>query len=213
MHRRTLILICALLGVGIILIGYSIYENFYREKKYLNASYEELKKEYKLVNDSEAYEFINSMLNSSDTIINDIREHIKINCFTSEHGKEIREFLELQNDSILSKNDKEFMKSQFENKVYLWDQDRLRNVRCLTPKDLNEIEKRTDRDYWELFEELYGKYGRHKFSKPIFNEDKTKLIIEHEGSSGWEMGSGELYIFSKKNEKWYIDAKSTIWAR
>lgn len=211
-HKRALLL-CIFIGIVLIIIAYKIYEREHVNKKLEKATYEQLKEEFRLINEVEIYEFMNSLLNGKDTVVEDKREHIKIDCLTREHGIEIREFLEMQDDSVISKEDKEIMKLQFENTKYVWDCDRLQNVRCLTPKELKVIEKNTNRDYWELYKELYGKYGLHSYSKPIFNAEKTKVIIEHEGLSGWENGSGELYLFSNKNGKWYIEAKTILWIR
>ena len=210
---KRVILLSIFIGILLIIIVYKINEREHVNKKLEKATYEQLKEEFRLINEVEIYEFMNSMLNGKDTVVEDKREHIKIDCLTLEHGIEFREFLELQDDSLISKEDKEFMKLQFANTKYVWDCDRLQNVRCLTPKELKEIEKNSDRDFWELYKELYGKYGLHSYSKPIFNKEKTKVIVEHHGSSGWENGSGDLYLFGKRNGRWYIEAKTILWIR
>ena len=167
---KRVILLSIFIGILLIIIVYKINEREHVNKKLEKATYEQLKEEFRLINEVEIYEFMNSMLNGKDTVVEDKREHIKIDCLTLEHGIEFREFLELQDDSLISKEDKEFMKLQFANTKYVWDCDRLQNVRCLTPKELKEIEKNSDRDFWELYKELYGKYGLHSYSKPIFNK-------------------------------------------
>ena len=103
------------------------------------------------------------------------------------------------------------MKSQFVSQTLLWDQNKLINVWCLTPKDLYKVQENDTIDYWENFRELFGNYGHHNYSKPIFNKDMTIVVIEHSGQGDWVWGSGDILLFRKENDEWILIKEYNLW--
>lgn len=203
-----------IIGAGFLIVGLigfflNDYKN-YRETN-LGYTYEDLKSRNLVIVEQEIYEFMNSNIFDVDSILVDKREFMKINCFTLKHSSDLRKFINSQTDSILTSYDKKFMKSQIENQTYLWDQDKLINVWCLTPRDLNKVQETDTLDYWGTFRKLFGNYGHHHYSKPIFNKDKNIVLIEHSGQGDWLIGSGNILLFRKENGKWKLIKEQNLW--
>ena len=81
----------------------------------------------------------------------------------------------------------------------------------MIPKDLYEVQEDDILDYWENFRKLYGNYGHHHYSKPIFNKEKNMVIIEHSGQGGWLLGSGDIILFRKEKGKWKLIKEQNLW--
>jgi hypothetical protein len=96
-------------------------------------------------------------------------------------------------------------------RVFLWDNQKLKNVWCLTPKDFAKIERSDSTDYWEEFQANFGSYGRHNYSRPVFNQDKTLCVIEHSGQGNWLAGSGSVLLFKKLNGNWIKVKEELLW--
>lgn len=195
----------------LILIGLFVlnYDNY--RKTNAGYSYSDLKKRYNVITNNDTYDFLNYSLFGADSILSDSLEFIKINCFTLKHSSKLKSFINSISDTLLSPTDKKIMKSQLSSEVFLWDNEKLINVWCLTPKDLNKINQSDTTDYWEEFRANFGKYGRHYYSRPIFNQNKDICIIEHSGQGDWLLGSGDIFIFKKINEKWTSVKEKNLW--
>jgi hypothetical protein len=180
----------------ILIIGLFIYNT--------GDSYVQLKRNNKLIDDQGIYDFVNFAFFKADNIGLDKREFTKLNCFTQKYSTYITEFIDLQPDTVLSKQDKNYMKSHIQNRPFLWDENKLINVWCLTPKELNELSKHSTDNYWENYIKKYGKFGFHSFTKPIFNQDQNIVIIEHSGIGNGELASRDIYIFRKVKSKWKL---------
>ncbi|GAA5023667.1 hypothetical protein GCM10011506_06690 [Marivirga lumbricoides] len=154
---------------------------------------------------------MNYTLFEADSAIDDRREFIKLNCFSLKHSSELKKFINSQPDTILTIQEKNHLKSQFDSQTFLWDKNKLINVWCLTPKDLYKAQENDTIDYWVNFRELFGNYGHHHYSKPIFNKDKTVVVVEHSGQGGWLFGSGSILLFKKENSKWKLIKEYNLW--
>lgn len=203
-----------IIGTGlllVILIG--LFLNSYDDYRKTNAgySYDDLKNKYTVIYEQEIYEFMNYTLFGADSVIEDRREHIKLNCLSFKHSSSLKKFINSQTDTVLTSQDKKFMKSQLEYQTFLWDQGKLINVWCLTPKDFYKTEQNDTTDYWENFRENFGNYGRHNYSKPIFNKEKNIVVIEHSGQGDLLWGSGEILLFRKENDKWRLIKELNLW--
>ncbi|PJC63185.1 MAG: hypothetical protein CO022_00580 [Flavobacteriales bacterium CG_4_9_14_0_2_um_filter_32_27] len=202
------------MGAGfliIILIGLFVngYGNYRKNK--ISYSYEDLKSKNTVISEQEIYDFMNYTIFEADSVINDRREFMKLNCFSLKHSSELKKFINSQPETVLTIQDKKYMKSQIKNQIFLWDQDQLINVWCLIPKDLYEVQEDDILDYWENFRKLYGNYGHHHYSKPIFNKEKNMVIIEHSGQGGWLLGSGDIILFRKEKGKWKLIKEQNLW--
>jgi len=203
-----------IMGAGfliIILIGLFVngYGNYRKNK--ISYSYEDLKSKNTVISEQEIYDFMNYTIFEADSVINDRREFMKLNCFSLKHSSELKKFINSQPETVLTIQDKKYMKSQIKNQIFLWDQDQLINVWCLIPKDLYEVQEDDILDYWENFRKLYGNYGHHHYSKPIFNKEKNMVIIEHSGQGGWLLGSGDIILFRKEKGKWKLIKEQNLW--
>lgn len=202
------------IGTGffiVVLMGLFLYGYIDFHRKNATFSYSDLKNKYPLVEGEEIYEFMNLTLFDSDSVIADSREHSKLVCLTLKHSAHLRKFINSLNDTVLTRKDKRFMKSQFVDQTFLWDQDKLINVWCLTPKDLAKVHDNDTSNYWENFRELYGNNGRDQYSRPIFNRNKTIVIIEHHGQADWLAGSARILLFRKEKGEWKLFKEKGLW--
>lgn len=195
----------------LILIGLFVLN--YDNHRKINAGYSfsELKETNELIKGNYIYDFMNHALFDSDSILTDSLEFMKINCFSLKHSNELKSFINSINDSLLSSTDKKCMKNQLTNEIYLWDNEKLINVWCLTPRDLVKIGRADTLDYWEEFRANFGNYGHHHYSKPIFNKNKDICVIECSGQGDWLMGSGDILLFSKVNGNWMLLKEENLW--
>ncbi len=122
----------------------------------------------------------------------------------------------------LKPGDKPFMLEQIDSSVLIWNCDRLNTVICpdtnvvdsifsLPDKPIQSKEVLAFKDPWSIFRQVYGNYGLHSYSKPIYNQNRTIVIIEHSGVGGYTMGSGEIYIFKRDNSKWELIYELDLW--
>ncbi len=191
--------------IAIIIFDYSI-KNMHKS----HLPYSELKQNYKLIEDDATYEFMNEILHV-DSILLDSMEYTKIVCFSIGHSKDLKEFIKDLPDSIIDRSDKRYMINQLYPESLLWDNSKLKNCWILTPHDLNKISTSDVFDYWEEFRRIYGKYGEHSYSKPIFNKNKTVVVLEHivQGDVLW--GSDDIIAFIKKKGKWILLKNQNLW--
>jgi hypothetical protein len=192
--------------IGLFLLNYDNYR-----KNNASYSYLDLKEKYNVIKEKEVYSFMNSTFFKTDAIRSDSMEFTKIKCFSKKHSSELKSFIKSVNDTLLSSSEKKYMKNQLINEVYLWDNERVINVWCLTPKDRYPLNLSDTTDYWEEFSVSFGNYGHHNYSKPIFNKNNTTCIIEHSGQGDWIWGNGEILLFKKVNENWILVHEENLW--
>lgn len=184
------------------------YDN--QRKANLILTYTDLKQSYSLIKDNETYDFMNEIF-GSDSVLTDSMELTKIQCLSIAHSKDLWSFIKGLPDSIASSSEKKNMKKQLTYESLLWDNSKLKNCWILTPNDLSKIRISDSTDYWEEFRRLFGKYGKHNYSKPIFNSDYTVAVIKHSGQGGWLMGSGEIYVFIRIKGEWVFYLERNLW--
>lgn len=189
----------------IVLVAFFIYGYDNHRKRVSKYSYDDFKSRYTVISEPAVYDFMNYTLFKADTAFANRREFIKLNCFSIKHSSDLKKFINSQSSTILSFQDKKQLKSQIDKQTFLWDQSKLINVWCLTPKDLYQAGENETIDYWVNFRQLFGNYGHHHYSKPIFNKDKTVVVIKHSGQGDWLWGSSEILLFKKENGKWKIN--------
>ena len=166
-------------------------------------SYEELCEEYKTIEDEVVYDLINQAFLGKDIVLPD---SIKWNiyCFTIPHSRELKSFIANVSNELINKNDKYFIKSQLDATSYLWNNKRLNNARCLIPKDYYEEEENDTIDYWDKYEANFGYGGKHSFSKPIFNRDRTLAVIEHKYYFGFLYAGNVILLYKKEKCIWTL---------
>jgi len=113
-----------IMGAGfliIILIGLFVngYGNYRKNK--ISYSYEDLKSKNTVISEQEIYDFMNYTIFEADSVINDRREFMKLNCFSLKHSSELKKFINSQPETVLTIQDKKYMKSQIKNQIFLWD--------------------------------------------------------------------------------------------
>lgn len=188
----------------IVLLAFFMNGYDHYRKKNAGYSYDELKTRNIVISEQEIYDFMNYTLFGADSLIDDKRESMKLICFSLKHNSDIKRFIFSQPDTVLTTQDRKYMGSQCDSRIFLWDQDKLINVWCLTPKDLYEFNENDTTDYWEHFEKLFGNHGYHHYSKPILNQEKNIAVIAHSGREGWLGGIEEILLFKKENGKWKL---------
>jgi hypothetical protein len=172
--------------------------------------YSELVKKHKFIEEEFAYELVNELI-FSDSALVDSMEFVKINAFSIPHSKEMKRFIKSFPDSVLNRNDKRYMTKQLSKKKLLWDKSKLNYCWILTSNDLNKINESDSTDYWEEYRKLFGKHGHHRYSKPVFNKDKTFAIIEYGSQRDWLVGGGGIYAYRKINGKWTYYTLMFLW--
>ena len=174
-------------------------------------SFEDLKNKHVTLDDDEAYTLMNQAIFDRDSILTDSLLFIKLNVFALKHSSDLKSFINEASDSLINPTDKRYMIKQLSDMVSLWDNQKLTNVWCLTPKDFAKIERSDSTDYWEEFQANFGSYGRHNYSRPVFNQDKTLCVIEHSGQGNWLAGSGSVLLFKKLNGNWIKVKEELLW--
>jgi hypothetical protein len=154
---------------------------------------------------------MNQTILSGDEATSDSLEFLKLVCFSLKHSEELYSFIKSIEDSLVPKLDKRYMLKQHSDKTYLWNNEKLKMAWCLTPRDLVNVSYSDTTDYWEEFRKKFGKYGRHRYSKPIFNEDGSLCVIEHSGQGNWLTGSGTILLFKRENENWTLVRREYLW--
>jgi hypothetical protein len=178
----------------------------------------------KIEENKQIYKFFNEVF-LMDTVASQLQ---KIVPTTIPHGEEIGQFI-VSLDTILTKDDVLFMKNQIDTLSYTFECNSLINVQCLDMEVIDSLfssaeldidmfsvkktgingEVRKKNDAWDVFRELYGDGGIHRYSIPIYNKDNTLLIIGHDGQGGWTIGSSGFLIFRKENDHWqYLAQKN-----
>ena len=207
-NRNLFIIGCGFFIVTLIslyFIGFS--------KKYfdlMGLTYNELKQTDKLIIDDEIYDFMNGVLmrNLSE---NDSSNFLKIICFSIGNIEDIRNVINELPDSLIDEKQKIYLQGQLSNDKCIWDDSKLKGAWLLTPSELENINQNDSTDFWKEFRAKYGNYGKHKFSKPIFNKELTLAIILHSGQGGWLHGSEEVKVYIKIDNKWTLYKKIILW--
>ncbi|BDD06666.1 hypothetical protein [Aureibacter tunicatorum] len=200
------------IGCGFIItvfLGMFIFDYNSFRKRYTGYSYDDLKSVSTVIDDVESYSFMNS--NELDSVLLDSMQYLKVNCFTLKHSSDLDKFIKSLSDTVLNDKDKRYMRGQISNELLLWDNERLVNTWCLTPRDFAQINRSDTVDYWEEFRANFGNYGHHHYSRPIFNHSKTLCVIEYSWQADWLAGSGGIQLYKKVNGKWQLLKEMNLW--
>lgn len=198
----------AIVDCGFVFI---ILFSFFLFPAYQPLSYDELIETNQVITDNEVYDLMNELLSSKDSVKKDSMKYMKISVFPLKHSKALRSFIIDLEDTIVTQKDKEYMLQYFSTKTKLWDEKQLRNIWCIKPSELAELGGNYTLDYWQAYRKKFGDYGKHSYSKPIFNKDRTVAVIEHSGGGGWLLGSGAIWCFTKVDRSWRLTFKQTLW--
>ena len=147
------------------------------------------------VNDDFVYDFLNSYILKEDPMKKDKWRKIRIEVI--HHDQKWESYIQ-SIDSLLAPGDAEFMMDQITTRDLAWDCSKLNTVNCLDTRKVNAIFS-NGMNSWDIFRMEYGWGGIHRYSMPIYNKNKTVLLIEHSGSGGGTLGSCEVYIYKKLN--------------
>ena len=198
-------------GIGLVIVLLSAFlfiHNYLQYRKiYFDYSPDDFKKHYPVISDDEIYNCMNQIFSHST----DSTDFTKINVFTYENPDVLRDFIDSANDSLLSVADKIHMKQQIHQKSQIWDENQLKNFRCIYPKDKREIKKYVDEDYWVNFKQKFGPGGLHYLSTPVFNRDKNICIIIHLFSAHLLLAGEDILLYKKINGNWQLVYDENLW--
>ena len=93
--------------VGLFLLNYGTYRT-----KNNGYTYKDLRGRNVVIEDEEIYEFMNYALFGAENIETDSMEFMKINCFSLRQGSNIESFIKAINDSLISRDDRKYMRNQ-----------------------------------------------------------------------------------------------------
>ena len=173
-------------------------------------SYVDLREQYNMVEDEVVYELLNQVFLGKGVVLPDSMKW-NINCFTIPHSQTLKSFITNVSDELLSQTDKISMKRQLNTTIFLWNDEKLNNARCLCPKDYYEVGQNDSIDYWVKYRASFGHGGDHHFSKPIFNSDRSLAVIEYENYFDWLAASNNIILYKKENGKWILVKWQNIW--
>ena len=134
-----------------------------------------------------------------------------INCLTIPHNQTLKSFIKNVDDELITQTDKNFMKRQLNTMICLWNEEMLNSARCLCPKDYYKVGQNDTIDYWVKYRVNFGHGGDHRFSKPIFNSDRSLAVIEYENYFDLLAASNNIILYKKENGKWILVKWQNIW--
>ena len=201
-------------GLGVVLViflgvYFYGYDGFW--KRSVAYEYVDLIEHNEVVCGEHIYNFMNECLFAEESIEDNLRLFTKLKCFSLKHSSALERFFVEAAPSVLTIEEKSYMKKQLGVTLKLWDQSLLPSAWCLTPKELYKIQKNDTLDYWTAFREFCGNGGLHEFSIPVFSEDKKTVVIEHSGQGGLLLGSGEILVFKNRNGVWRLVLTYPLW--
>ena len=195
-------------GIGFILIlGLIIPALNYKLIDSNRHNYTELKNYFPLIEDQNIYNFMNQLIKNNPI---DSLHYRKMRCFTISLDEDSKKVINKISEKYLNKEDKKFILSQISNKRFLWDKNRLSNYWLLSQVVIDSLHNEKE-DFWKAFKKEYGFYGLHSFSKPLFNNNKDIVVIEHSGSGGGTLGSGSILIYKKVDNSWVLIENYRLW--
>lgn len=173
-------------------------------------SFTDLREQYKMIDDEVIYDLLNQVFLGEGTILPDSMKW-NIYCFTIPHSHTLKSFITNISNELITQTDKDFIKRQLDTTIYLWDNEKLNNARCLCPKDYYEVRQNDTIDYWVKYRANFGHGGDHSFSKPIFNSNKSLAVIEYENYFDLLAASNNIILYKKENGKWVLVKWQNIW--
>ncbi len=121
-------------------------------------------------------------------------------------------FSRLVERKILTNEEANYMFKNIDTiKILTLDSSRINSIKTIDSKELSGYFKKlgTDSAYNYLYK-VKKVWEFATISTPIFSEKRDKLILIVHTSCGGTCGEGYVYIFAKKNKKWKIITKYTI---
>jgi|GEM_PF-5735728 len=103
-----------------------------------------------------------------------------------------------------SREDIEAFKQQalkYKNVVY--DKNKITVKKIILHEELEKLVQNRD-NFWNEYENKYGKTGFYDISFPLFSADGTKMLVAIEHYGFGSSSSGCVYIFKKVNGRWII---------
>ena len=176
-------------------------------------------KSQRLVNNDFIYDFFNENILKGDSLNEE--KWTKLSIASLGHNG-MCDYLIRSMDSLLAPKDIEFMISKIDNTSWTWDCSKLKTTNCLDPEVVDSIFSikrevlETENgnqviDAWEIFKDKFGNGGIHRYSIPIYNLDKTVILIGHSWQGHWTLGFGEICVFRKINRKWTNVTNMKLW--
>lgn len=108
-------------------------------------------------------------------------------------------------NSIISDEDRCYMMLQFDTPTnFKWEQGKLTNSIIVQNQQLDSILHltRSITDFKNDKEYISVPYGYFKYSKPIFNKNKTLCIFAEYHECGFMCGGGSYGVYQKQNGNW-----------
>lgn len=122
-----------------------------------------------------------------------------------------RFFKELVNEKILTMDESKFIYSSMDSTLSIKLNNKRLSANLITKEKLDSIFNDSSYNDWDSIEKLYNCSHYSTVSTPIFNRDKTKLIITVEFECGPLCGNGYIYVFSKQLDTWKKVYSKMIW--
>lgn len=120
-------------------------------------------------------------------------------------------FKELVDNKILTIDESIFIYSSMDSTLSIKLNNKRLSANLITREKLDSIFNHSSYNGWDTIEKQYNSSHYSTVSTPIFNEDKTKMIITVEFDCGPLCGKGFLYVFAKRLDIWEEVYSKLIW--
>lgn len=118
---------------------------------------------------------------------------------------------ELTDDNILSKDESNFIYNSIDSTLSIRLNKKRLSVNLITKEKLDSIFNDSSYNGWDSIERLFNCSHYSTVSTPVFNQDKTKMIITVEFECGALCGNGYVYVFSRQSNIWRKVYSKLIW--
>ncbi len=114
-------------------------------------------------------------------------------------------------NNILTNSEAEYMYTSMDSALVVSIDSTLVSKPTLTKSEIDSLFD-YDIDYaYQYFEKTYGTSCFMRVSTPLFNQDRTKLLLSIDYFCGPLYGRGYVFILNKKDDKWMIVEELGTW--
>lgn len=118
---------------------------------------------------------------------------------------------ELIDENVLSSEESSFIFNSIDSTFSIRLNKQKLSANLITQEKLHSIFNDDSYNGWDSIENQYNCSSYSTVSTPVFNEDKSKMIITVEIECGPLCGNGYVYVFLKQSDAWIKIYSKLIW--
>ncbi|HYX06575.1 MAG TPA: hypothetical protein VE912_07555 [Bacteroidales bacterium] len=194
--------------LAIIMFGFlRIFHQLQIDKLSINEHYAYFNNNFDSLTDENFYDYLNNF--STDDSIN---ENMLVLILTDNYIDQDLQRLKtifLENDwtdfDIIDKQTNKNPQIINERELISWKTISRKELDSLIADTLSGIE------WWDDFHKKFGETSLHSFTHPIYNADRSIMILKHTYSGGLLFGESELVILRKVEDRYVVVGKETLY--